>query len=112
MRPKGIVEGACDENSPIDDDLHIRTCRAVPGSSSLMVSCDEAFGKYNTSRVVVYMLVLGVLAMICAGFWFWGQTLRLVGPRRAGCFPLSGTRLWRRDEYSLPSLLCGQSSSL
>lgn len=41
MSREGIMEEGCDENSSIDDELHIRTCRAVPGSSSLLVACDE-----------------------------------------------------------------------
>ena len=72
MSPEGIMEGGCDENSPIDDDLHIRTYRAVPGSSSLMVVCDEVFrriiylegrriyvGSWRLGRDMCRLLVLG-----------------------------------------------------
>lgn len=94
MSREGTMEGGCDENSLIDDDVHIWTCRAVPGSSSLLVACDELLKIFRKiiylggRRIYVGCGHLGILAVICAGFCFWGQTLRLVGSRRAGCFPL------------------------
>lgn len=52
MSPEGTMEGGCDENSPIDDDLHIRTRRAVPDSGSLLVACDEPLKVF---RKIIYL---------------------------------------------------------
>ena len=115
MSREGTMEGGCDENSPIDDDLHIRTCRAVPGSSSLLVACDEPLKVF---RKIIYLegrrIYVGSRHPGCdmCRLLLLGQTLKLVGSRRAGCFALFRHSPMAKDKKSLPSFPCGQSSSL